>query len=528
MKNKILITGNLHNKALELFRAAPDVEVDYQPDLPYDQILPIIKDFHALVTRSETKITAELIDHGKSLKVIARAAVGVGNIDIDYATEKGLLVINTPGKNTNSAAELAFGLLLAVARNIMTAHDTMKKGGWERHRFTGMELGGKTIGLIGLGNVGSRMANFARSFGMDVLAYDPYISDDVFETHKAHKVDLATLMAKSDVVSIHTPQTPETTNIISGPEFKAMKDGVIILNSARGGLINEEDLLEALNSGKVAGAGIDTWAKEPLGESPFTSLPNVVMTPHIGASTLEAQIRIAETIAEQTLRALRDEVVDYPVNMPRIEVLTTPRVKSYTVLAEKLGSFAMQFMDFNPKSVHLLYRGELSAEEGPLIRRAFLKGFLKNTADETITFVNAEKKATERGITVEDENDPSFSDYTSALKIIVEDHEKSFTVGGVVFGTNNYRLSLVNGFTFEVIPDGHLLGVVNNDRPGVIGQLGTLLGEAGVNISQFELSRNMPGGQAMSLVRTDDSVPDHVMEKLRAIANVVQVLRIHI
>ena len=528
MKYKILITGALHPLALEILRTAPDAEVAYHPDIPYAEVIKMMAGCHALVTRSETKVTREMIDAGRKLKVLARAAVGIGNIDVDYATEKGILVINTPGKNTNSAAELTLSLLLAAVRKVVPAHARMKELGWDRHNFTGIELMGKTIGIIGLGNVGHRVARFCRAFDMEVLAYDPYISDEVFERNHTHKVALETLVTDSDVISIHVPLTRETTNMLREEHFERMKHGVIVVNTARGGLINEKALLEALKSGKVSAAGIDTWEVEPPQENPFRDLPNVVMTPHIGASTEEAQKRIAESIGEQTLRALRDEVVDYPVNMPRLKVLTSPRVKYYVVLAEKLGGFAMQSLDFNPRRIEVMYRGELNSEEGSLVRRAFLKGFLKNTTDDAVTFVNAEQKAAQRHIEISEVNDPGFSDYQSAVKFIISDHDQVFKIGGVVFGENNYRLSLVNDFTFEVIPDGHLLYVINNDRPGVIGDIGTTLAKNNVNISQFELSRNMPGGQAMSLLRVDTSISDEVLAVLRAIRNVVSVRRISI
>ena len=526
MTYRILITGFLHPLALEMFERAPDVQADYRPDLPHEDILSIIEDYHAIVSRSETRITRELIDRGARLKVIARAAVGVGNIDLEYATEKGLLVINTPGKNTNSAAELTLGLLLAAMRKVVPAHRRLENKGWERHEFTGRELMGKTIGIIGLGNVGHRVARFARAFDMEVLACDPYIADEVFDLHQAQKCELDQIVTQSDVITLHVPLTGETRNMINAGHFARMKDGVVVLNTARGGLIDEKALLEALKSGKAAAAGIDTWAVEPPTDNPLTEHPNVVMTPHIGASTTEAQMRIAESIAEQTLRALRDEVVDYPVNMPRVKALTNPRVKYYAVLAEKLGCFAIQSLDFNPRRIEVQYRGELNSEEGMMVRRAFLKGFLKNTAEETITFVNAEAKAAERHIEISEVNHPEFADYHSAVRFLVSDHENSFSIGGVVFGENNYRLSQVNEFAFEVIPDGILLWVINKDRPGVIGDIGTILSQNNINISQFELSRNMPGGQAMSLLRVDTPVEDSVLEALRGIPNVVSVRRI--
>ena len=528
MKYRILITGKLHPVALSLLEAAPEVEVANHPDIPPEDLLSLIGGCHAIISRSETSITREVIDAGKELKVIARAAVGTGNIDVDYATDKGILVINTPGKNANSAAELTIGVLLAAVRKIVPAHTNMQAGAWNRHQFAGTELRGRTMGIIGLGNVGQRVARFARAFDMELLAYDPYVSDDVFETNQAKKMDLDTLLAAADVVTLHTPQTPETINMIAAPQFARMKDGAILLNLARGRLVDETALLEALQSGKVAAAGIDTWAVEPPGENPLKDLPQVVMTPHIGGSTEEAQLQIGESIADQTLRALRDDVVDYPVNMPRVKVLTNPRAKFYIVLAEKLGSFAMQFLDFNPRQIQVLYRGELTSEEGVMVRRAFLKGFLKNTAEEAITFVNAENKAAERKIQVVDSEDPHFSEYPSAVKFVVTDHDQSFSVGGVVFGENNFRLSHVNEFLFEVVPDGYLLSLINADRPGVIGQIGTILSAAGINISQFELSRNMPGGQAMSLIRIDNPAEQAVIDELAALDNVVSVKRITI
>jgi len=526
MIHKVLITGALHPLALDTLRGAPDIAVDYRPDIPYAEILERIPEFHALVSRSETKVTRELMDRGKKLKVVARAAVGIANIDVEYATERGILVINTPGKNTNSAAELTLALLLAIMRNVIPAHGNMKSQKWDRHRFTGRELLGKTIGVIGLGNVGHRVARFARGFEMNVLAFDPYISDEMFEKHGAHKVDLGQLLEASDVVTIHVPKAPETAGMIGAAEIARMKPGAIILNTARGGLIDEPALLAALRSGKVAAAGIDTWDEEPPRDNPFRDLPNVVMTPHIGASTEEAQRRIAESVSEQVIRALRDEVVDFPVNMPRLKVLTSPRVKSYTVLAEKLGRFAVQALEFNPRQVKIVYRGELTREEGSLVRRAFLKGFLSHTSDEAVTFVNAEQKAAARQIQVEESDDPAFKDYQSAVKFIVSDHERSFTIGGVVFGEGNYRLSLINSFTFEVVPDGHLLTMVNRDQPGVIGRVGTLLGDHGVNISAFELSRNRPGGEAMSVIRVDNLVDKAVLDEMRSLPFIVSVHRI--
>jgi D-3-phosphoglycerate dehydrogenase len=322
---------------------------------------------------------------------------------------------------------------------------------------------------------------------------------------------------------VHVPKNKETTGMIAAEHVAKMKEGVILLNLARGGIIDEKAMLAGLKDGKIRGAGIDTWNEEPPKDNPFREFPHVVMTPHIGASTLEAQFRIGESVAEQTLRALRDEVVDYPVNMPRLKVLTNPRVKAYIVLAEKLGTFAMQSLDFNPRTVKVLFQGELSREDGAMVRRAFLKGYLKNTSNDAISFVNAEQKAKDRGIHITDEDDPGFSEYPSAIKFIVSDGKETFSIAGVAFGESNIRICQVDEFKFEVIPDGHMLSMVNRDQPGVIGRVGTMLGSNSVNISQFELSRNMPGGKAMSIIRVDSPVPKPVVDQLRAISNMVSV-----
>ena len=345
---RVLITGDIHPKGIKNLEQERDIEIQFSPDLPYEEVLRIIRPYHCILSRSETRITRELIEAAPELKVIARAGVGVGNIDVEYATERGILVINTPGKNTNSAAELTMGLLLSAFRKIIPAHQNMQSLNWERHRFNGGELLNKCLGVIGLGNVGHRVARYANAFEMKVQAFDPYLSDEIFERHGVQKVDWNTLLSTSDVITPHVPLNSETRGMISEKEIERMKSGVILLNTARGGIIHEKSLLNALESGHVAAAGIDTWEVEPPGENPFSKLPQVVMSPHIGASTTEAQIRIAESIAAQVPRALRGEVVDFPVNMPSVKVLPTSPVRHYTTLVEKIGMFSSQFLDFQP------------------------------------------------------------------------------------------------------------------------------------------------------------------------------------
>ena len=512
--HKILITGSIHEIGLELLRREKDIEIRYAPELPYEEILKIIADFHCILTRSETEIPRELIDSAPNLKVIARAAVGIGNIDVDYATEKGILVINTPGINTTSAAELAIGLLLSAMRKIVPAHSHMSELKWDRHAFTGTELLGKSIGIIGLGNVGHRVARYAKAFEMEVLAYDPYVSDEVFDRHHAKKCTLDELLTSADVISMHVPKNEETTGMIGAAEFSLMKSGAVILNTARGGVIQEKALLEALKSGKVAAAGIDTWEVEPPTENPFRDFPQVVMSPHVGASTKEAQQRIAESVATQIPRALRGEVVDYPVNMPSVQVLSSSPVSSYTSLAEKLGLFSSQYVEFTPTHLAITYRGKLAKHDATLLRLCFLKGLLQSRQDY-VSYVNADQQAENVGLHVEEHEDPGFTDYESALMCKLSASGRQFVIGGVVFSGPHPRITLINGFICEFEAEGTILATTNQDRPGMVGVLGTCLGKNGINIDQFQLARNTRGGEALSLIRVDDDLPLKVLKEIR-------------
>ncbi len=525
---KVLITGALHSEAISRLKACPDLEVDYRPDLPLDEIKRIVEPFHCIVSRSETDIGKDLIDAAKNLKVLARAAVGYGNIDVDYATEKGVLVFNTPALNTNSAAELTVGLLLAAVRKLVGAHETMKRGGWDRHRFTGTELMGKTIGLIGLGNVGHRVARFCHGFEMDVIACDPYIPDETFERHRARKVDLETLLKESDIVSIHTPKNKETTNMISAKEIAMMKDGVVIVNAARGGIVNEKDLLSALKSGKVACAGIDTWNVEPPKENPFAALDNVVMSPHIGASTDEAQYRIALAIADQVPKALQGGVVDSPVNMPQIRMFEGNLMSSYVVLCEKLGAFSAQYMDFQPKSLSCVFRGDLIKHDCQLLRLAFLKGYLNGRSLSYVSYVNAEQRAKSADLAVAQLVDPNFTGYESAVKFSFEGPDAGFEIGGVVFSGPHPRITLVDGYSYEAAPEGSFLLVRCRNKLGVLATVSNVLDRHGALIKRLDFSDSQARKRTMFMFRLAKEVPDEVVAELKSLEDVMLVRKINI
>ena len=525
---KVLITGALHRSAIDLFSHNKKLNVAYHPDCDRKSLLTLIAGCQVLVTRSETDVDKAVIDACADLKVIARAAVGVGNIDIDYATEKGILVINCPGKNTNSAAELTLGLLLGMFRNIPQAHATVKSGGWDRHRFTGRELKGKRIGIVGLGNVGHRVAKFARGFDMDVAAYDPYVAPNIFEANGARRVkSLKELASQVDILTFHVPINKETKGMATKDLFLAMPKGSWVINAARGGIFKETDIIEVLKSGHISGLGVDTFEVEPKLNPELLALSNIWCTPHIGASTEEAQLAIGETIYDQVVKALDGGVVDYPVNLPQVGVLNDQRVKSYAVLAEKLGSLAGQIAGFNPSHIEISYRGDIAGSDHSLIRLSFLKGYVSRVVNSYVSFVNAETHAKKLGLNVTDNSDPQFDSYRSALKISLTGPEaQSLKVGGLVFDDQIIRLSLINDYHFEAEPSGHMLLVENEDKPGVIGDLGHFLGVKGVNIGTFELSRNRRGGKAMAVIRTDQEVSAVDQQELHKIRNILKVNRV--
>jgi D-3-phosphoglycerate dehydrogenase len=468
------------------------------------------------------------MDRAPNLKVLARAAVGYGNIDVDYATSKGILVFNTPALNTNSAAELSVGLLLAAVRKICVADEAMREGKWDRHRFTGTELMGKTIGLLGLGNVGHRVARFCHGFEMRVIACDPYIPDETFERHGAEKVDLDTLLREADVVSIHVPKNKETNGMISAEGIAKMKDGVVVVNAARGGIIKEKALLDALKSGKVAAAGIDTWEIEPPKDNPFAKLPNVVMTPHIGASTEEAQYRIALAIADQVPKALRGGVVDSPVNMPQIRMFEGNLMSSYAVLCERLGSFAAQYIDFEPKAVSCVFRGDLSKHDCQLLRLAFLKGYLNAKSLSYVSYVNAERRAEAAGLFVNQLDDPKFTAYDSAVKFVLSNPENSFELGGVVFSGPHPRITLVDGYSYESAPEGDFLLVRCRNRLGVLASVSAVLDKHGVLIKRLDFSDSSTRKRTMFMFRAAKAVPQEVLDDLKALDDVLMAKKISI
>ncbi len=523
MKTEVLITGVLHDSAVQRLTAQKHLHVVYRPDVPRSELLALMAKAQVLISRSETDVDKTVIDAAPELKVIARAAVGIGNIDVEYATQRGILVINCPGQNTNSAAELTLGLLLAMLRNIPPAGMHVKAGGWDRHRFSGRELRGKRIGIVGLGNVGHRVAKFAHGFDMIVGGYDPYIAPEVFQRYDAipYKT-LKELAAHCDILSFHVPLNKETRNMMTREVLEAMPRGGYLLNVARGGIVDETLLVEMLDKQHLAGAAVDTFVSEPTPLPALVKHPAVWCTPHIGASTLEAQIAIGNTVVDQVLKAVEGLVVDYPVNLPAVGIIDNPLLKAYAVLAEKLGAMVGQMLEFNPTKVELNYRGDLAKLDSSLIRLSWTRGYTAQIVDAYVSFVNVNQHFSKLGIKVEERLDPSFESYKSALKVVVSGGKgEKLVIGGIVFDDRYLRVSLINDYYFEVEPSGTLLAIENHDRPGVIGDVGHFLAARGVNIDTFALSRNRKGGMAMALIRIDTEIAADDLSAMLAIPNIV-------
>lgn len=534
-KVMVLVTGKIQDESLNTLAHPPEdlklpvpIEVVNRPDCSREELLKLVGQADVLLTRSETTVDAQVIDAAPRLSVIARAAVGYGNIDVDHATRKGMLVVNTPGKNTNSAAELTLGLLLNMARKIPEADETMKQGGWDRHRFTGVELMGKKIGIVGLGNVGHRVAKFCNGLDMDVYAYDPYISAEVFRRHKTTQCGtLDELLGIVDILSVHVPLNAETKAMVAAEQLSKLRAGAWVINAARGGVIVESHLLEALQSGQIACAGIDTWEDEPEPLAALVRHPRVVATPHIGASTFEAQNKIGQTIVVQILKALRGEIVDYPVNLPNLSVLPSQTDRNMSVLLEKLGRMIAQLHEFRPQSLILRLPSEIDSKLHELLSISVIKGYLSHSSDDFVSYVNARLLFEGRGLSLAVETSEGGRGLRSQREIQLEvlgaAAKEQILLGAQLYEGLMPRITRIDDFEFESEPSGDLLVMTNQDRPGVIGNVGAFLAARNVNIAQFDLSRNQTGGQAMAIIRVDSQVELVELKKMMDLPNIIKV-----
>ncbi len=516
---KVLISDKLSPAALEIFKQR-GVEADVKTGMSKDELLAVIGEYDGLAIRSATKVTADVIKAAKKLKVVGRAGIGVDNVDIPAATAAGVIVMNTPFGNSITTAEHAIAMMMALARDLPAANASTQAGKWEKNRFMGTELYGKVLGLIGAGNIGSIVADRAKGLKMKVVAFDPYLSAERAADMGVEKVELNDLLARADFITLHTPLTNETRNIISADAINKMKKGVRIINCARGGLVDEAALRAAIDSGHVAGAACDVFSEEPAKSNVLFGSDKVIATPHLGASTEEAQENVALQVAEQISDYLLTGAIVNALNMPSISADEAQKVRPWIVLSEKLGAFVGQLTDTSLTSVEIVYEGTASELNQRALTQAALMGVLKPTLSE-VNMVNAPIVARERGIKVSETRRPQQGAYEGYIKVTAALADGTTRrVAGTVFSDGRPRLIQVKDINLDTEFAPHMLYVVNEDKPGFIGRLGTILGDAKVNIASFALGRSAPGEDAIALVEVDGDVPDTVVAEIRKLAPV--------
>ena len=508
---RVLVTEKLSEQGLELLRR--DFQVDVRPELASGDLAAEIGPYEALIVRSQTQVTADVLEHAEHLRVVARAGIGLDNVDLEAATRRGVMVVNAPQSNVISAAEHTMALLLAQARNVPQADRALKGGSWDREAWEGVELAGKTLGVIGLGRVGALVAHRAAGFGMRVIAYDPYVSN---ERAKEMGVDvmptLEALLVQADVVTIHLPRTDDTTGLIGARELALMKPGARLVNTARGGIVDEQALAKALEEGQIAGAALDVFAVEPTTDSPLFGFGTVVVTPHLGASTREAQDKAGTTVAEMVRLALRGEFVPYAVNVSAgAEV--SEIVRPFVPLAERLGALLAGLSEGGVRSIVCSYLGRIAEADTRVLTLAILKGILGKVVHEPVSFVNAPMLARERGITVSEMRSTVSEDYVSLISLRADTDDGPVSVGGTLVGKRNAeRVMQVYDFDVEMAPAEHMIFFTYADRPGIIGRVGTIMGDHGVNIATMEVGRKAEGGDALMCLTVDSPVPSLVLD----------------
>ena len=520
MAPRVLISDKLSPAAVAIFKER-GVEVDVKPGLDKEELAKIIGDYDGLAIRSATKVTAKLLDHAKKLKVIGRAGIGVDNVDIPAATARGVIVMNTPFGNSITTAEHAIALMFALARQLPAADASTQAGKWEKNRFMGVELTGKTLGIIGCGNIGSNVASRGLGLKMRVIAYDPFLSAERAAEIGVEKVELDELLKRADIITLHTPMTAQTRNILSAENIAKAKKGVRIVNCARGGLVDEAALRAALDSGHVAGAAFDVFVNEPATKNPLFGHPNVVATPHLGASTSEAQENVALQVAEQMSDYLMRGAIANAVNFPSITAEEAPTLKPYIALAEGLGSFAGQLTEDPIAKVTIAYEGAVAALKIKALTSAAIAGLLRPSLED-VNVVSAPSIAARRGIVIEEATRAAAGDYESFITLSVTTAKQERSVGGTVFHDGKPRILSIKGIKVNAEFTPWMIYVTNEDKPGFIGRFASLLGEAGVNIATFALGRDRMGGSAIALVSVDGPAPEGVLAKVAQIPGVKQ------
>lgn len=510
---KVLVSDPIDPVGIDLLGQV--AQVDVRTNLSPEELIQIIPDYDALMIRSGTRVTQAVIEAGTQLKIIGRAGVGVDNVDVPAATRKGIVVVNSPEGNTIAAAEHTIALMLALSRHVAAADRSVKSGQWDRKSFIGVEVYKKTLGIVGLGKIGSHVATIARAMGMKLLAYDPYLSKDRAEQLGCRLVELDFLFGEADYITLHLPKTPETHHLISAETIARMKPTARIINCARGGIINEADLAAALEAGRIAGAALDVFEREPLGESPLTTLGReVVLTPHLGASTEEAQANVAIDVAEQIRDVLLGLSARSAVNIPGLRPEAMEKLKPYLLLAETLGNLVGQLAGGRIESLDVRLQGELAEDDGHPIVVAALKGLLSPALRERVNYVNAAIEAKERGIRVVETRDASERDYAGSIHLAARGPLGVRSVTGALLGDEEIRITDIDDFPINVAPTRYMLLTLHRDMPGIIGKIGSLLGSFNVNIASMQVGRKMVRGEAVMVLSLDDPLPEGILSEI--------------
>jgi D-3-phosphoglycerate dehydrogenase len=520
---KVLVSDNLGEIGIKMFQEEPGIEVDVKTGLAPDELKRIIGEYDALVIRSATRVTEDLLGAARNLTVVGRAGIGLDNVDIPAATKRGVVVMNTPTGNVITTAEHAIAMMMALSRNIPWGTSTLKAGLWEKKKLQGREVFNKVLGLIGIGKIGSIVADRARGLKMQVIVHDPFVTPEQIEKAGFEPVSLEELYRRSDYITVHVPKLKDTVGLLNKAAFDQMKDGVMIINCARGGIVDEADLNDALRSGKVAGAALDVFEKEPPGVCQLFESDRVICTPHLGASTLEAQTNVAVQVAEQIIAYLKRGTIINAVNVPAVSGELLEKVGPLLTLADRMGCLLAQLSVGPVKEVSIEYAGDFQGLDLSPVTTAALKGLLTPVVKDAVNFVNAAVLAKERGIKVTEASVAASEEYVNLITVRAVTDAGRSKVAGTIFGQKDPRVVNINNFRLEMHPLGRFVLIHNHDRPGAIGSIGTLLGDNKINISRMRVGQEEGGDKTMIFLRTDQLIPDDVMEKMRQLPLLITV-----
>jgi D-3-phosphoglycerate dehydrogenase len=520
---RVLVSDNLGESGIQMLREEEGIEVDVKTDLTHEELKSIIGSYDGLIIRSATKVSEDLLDAGKRLKVVGRAGIGLDNVDIPAATKRGIVVMNTPGGNVITTAEHAIGMLLALSRNVPEGTASLKAGRWDKKKLQGREIFNKTLGVIGFGKIGSIVADRGRGLKMQVIVHDPFVTPEQIEKAGFESVSLKELYGRSDYITVHVPRLKETEGLLNKDTFEQMKDGVMIINCARGGIVDENDLYDALQSGKVAGAALDVFENEPPGICPLIEDERLICTPHLGASTQEAQTKVAVDVAGQVIDYLKYGTILNAVNVPSVTGDLLNKLKPLLILANQIGSLQAQLIHGPLKEVSVEYAGDFKGLDLSPVSIAALRGLLAPVVKDDVNFVNARTVAKERGIKVNETTSDDSEEYINLITVRVMTSEVTNTVSGTLFGKNKIRIVKINNFRLELIPEGHLALIYNLDKPGAIGSFATLLGRNQINIDQMQVGQEGTGKMSIIFLKTDILLSEGVIDQLLELPLIISV-----